>query len=477
MVKERDDKLDPTQPTLIVQHGNTPRKFRRLEKEVLVLGRAPGCDLGLEAPDVAPVHCVIVRAADGWRVRDCTGRGGTRVNGRSVQDEALCDEDVLQVGSFSFAFHLPPEPRRAVDAGRVRRSRQGFARLALRLRGRLREADAEVAARVEERLAARQEELDRQAEELDALRSDLDGRLGEMRRTRQGIAEESVALIKRHERVEKELADRQAAQEQASAESAGDAPRRLEIRARELGRYADSLRRGRQRLGDHEESLAARWEEWLHERQEASARHARQIAEIGREETLLREQRSEVVRLMGEMRQLRRGPDAEALRLENEQLHRTLAERDSALAAAREEVRKRSAEAEELRGRMEAEAAENRLGAAALRQLPFELEEGRRSLEDQILGIRDRYADLEKAAHEAELQIARDRGRIAQGREGLELVRQGLRQSAGRSPTRETVVDMPAPMHRLAEPGPRPEPCDATAEAPRGPSRLSVVGG
>lgn len=465
MAKEREDKLDPTRPTLIVQHGNTPRKYRRLEKEVLVLGRAPGCDLSLEAPEVAPVHCVIVRAADGWRVRDCTGRGGTRLNGSSVQDAVLCDEDVLQVGSFSFAFHLPPERRPAIDAGRLQRSRQSFARLALRLRGRLRKAAAEVAARVEERLAARQDELDRQAEELDALRNDLDARIGEMRRTRQEIAEESVALIKRHERVEKELAERQAEHERADAESAGDAPRRLEIRARELGHYADTLRRGRRRLDDHEKILAARRAEWLHEQQEASAQHARQIAEIAREETLLREQRSEVVRLMSEMRQPRRRPDADTPRQENERLHRTLAERDSALAAAREEARQRSAEAEELRGRMEAEAAENRLGAAALRQFPFELEEDRRSLEDQILGIQGRYAELEQAAREAELQIVRERERIAQGREGLELVRQGLRQSAEQSPTKETVVDMPSPLHHFAEPGPRPEPCDAMAEA------------
>ena len=228
MAREREDKLDPTQPTLIVQHGNTPRKYRRLDKEALILGRAAGCDLVLEAPEVAPVHCVIVRTADGWRVRDCTGRGGARINGQSVQDEALCDEDVLQVGSFSFAFHLPPERRRVrvAEAGRLQRSRQAFARLALRLRGRLRQAAADVAARVEERLTARQEVLDRQAEELDELRSDLDARLGEMRRTRQEIAEESVALIKRHEGLEKELADRRAAQARADAE----APRRLEIR-------------------------------------------------------------------------------------------------------------------------------------------------------------------------------------------------------------------------------------------------------
>src|SRR5437879_1337056 len=109
MSKERDEKFDPSQPALIVKYGNTKRKHRPIDREVLVLGRAPGCDLGLDAPDVSPVHCVIVRAADGWRVRDCTGKGGTHVNGQSVQDAVLADEDVLQVGSFSFTLHLPPD--------------------------------------------------------------------------------------------------------------------------------------------------------------------------------------------------------------------------------------------------------------------------------------------------------------------------------------------------------------------------------
>ena len=233
-----------------------------------------------------------------------------------------------------------------------------------------------------------------------------------------------------------------------------------------MGYFAASLNRRRRLLGDQEESLAARRVEWRQEQREATARQDRQIAEMAREETLLREQRSAVVRLMGEMRQLRRAPDSEALRRENEELRRTLAERDSALAAAREEIGRRTAEAEE-----------DRLGTAALRQFPFELEEDRRGLADQILDIQGRYADLERAAREAELQIANDRERIAQGRERLELVRQALQQPAGRSSSQDTVVDMPSPLHCYAEPGPSPEPCDATAEAPRQPSRSSVAGG
>ncbi len=111
MRKEREDKLEQGQPTLIVTYGNTTRKHRPLDRDVTVLGRAPGCDVGLETPEVAPVHCLIVRVFDGWRLRDCSGRLGTRLNGRSALDEQLHDDDVLQVGTFSFKIHLPHNSR------------------------------------------------------------------------------------------------------------------------------------------------------------------------------------------------------------------------------------------------------------------------------------------------------------------------------------------------------------------------------
>ena len=453
MARERDDRLDPTQPTLIVKSGNSARKYRPIEKEVLVLGRAPGCDLRLEAPEVTPVHCLIVRVGDGWRVRDCTGRGGTRLNGQSVQDEAVADEDVLQIGSFSFVFHLPAgRPRLtslgapASDAvlGRLQRARQNLARLAWGLRGRLRQTNAAVAERVEEQLAQRHEELDRQADELDALQSDLDARLGEMRQTRQGIAAESLALLQRHEQVEKELAERQAQsaaalaaslaeyqarrreaeeehartlaeQARAHQESVGDLPRALEIRARELGCYADHLRRTRQRLCDHEDSLALRWQEWLREQQTASE-------QLAREEAMLREQRSEVVRLMGEMRQLRQvpRPDMDALREEIEELRQTLAERDRALSALQE--------------------------AHPPAPPPFELADDGRDLEREIRALQGRYADLEQAAREAQAQILRRRARFDQEKQSLEELHGGPRADEGRSPTQDTLVDMPSPL-------------------------------
>jgi len=81
------DRFDRSQPALIITYGNTTRKVRPLDRDVLMLGRASGCDVQVKSPDIFPVHLLIVRVLDGWRLRDCTGRSGTQLNGRPVQDE------------------------------------------------------------------------------------------------------------------------------------------------------------------------------------------------------------------------------------------------------------------------------------------------------------------------------------------------------------------------------------------------------
>ena len=474
MSKDRDDKFDATQPTLIVNYGTT-RKHRPLNREVMVVGRAAGCDIGLEAPDVAAVHCVLVRAIDGWHVRDCTGRGGTRLNGQSVHDAALTDEDVLQIGSFSFTLHLPPEhrPLHEVESARdipalrrAERSRHHLARLALRMRGKLAETAAAAAEQAEKQLAARQEALDRQAEELRVLQSDVDVRLAELKQTARQIGADKLAVQEQRGQLESELAERRAdaeaamraaleagrAQCRAMEEAQGraleeerrlhedvvrEAARALEIRTQESACFAGYLGRLRQRLNEHEESLTARWEEWLREQQEASIAHAQQSEKITREEALLRDQREEVVRLMGEMRQLRRKPDpaSEALCRENEQLRQEL-------TAAREE-------AKELRGRLDERPCEvvHPSAAEGLHRFSVELDAGRRVLDEQIRDLQGRFTELERTAAEAESHIGRERARVAQERQELERLRSELWPTDGRLPVSETLVDMPSPLH------------------------------
>src|SRR5262249_23501213 len=97
----------------------------------------------LVSPEVAPVHCILVRVAEGWKLRDCSGRPGTRVNGRVVEETLLDDADVIQIGAFTFQAHLPAGHGPAESAispsrfERLQRSRQRFAERALSLRRKL----------------------------------------------------------------------------------------------------------------------------------------------------------------------------------------------------------------------------------------------------------------------------------------------------------------------------------------------------
>lgn len=149
MRKQCPPSIQPTQAALIVTYGTTTRKHYPLDGDLVVFGRAPSCDLALVSPEVAPVHCILQRSRDGWRIRDCCGgRRATRLNGRQIHEETLHDSDVVQIGTFTFEARLPSSPAApvvdpclAARLKRLQRSRRSLVRLALLLRKRLRYAN------------------------------------------------------------------------------------------------------------------------------------------------------------------------------------------------------------------------------------------------------------------------------------------------------------------------------------------------
>src|ERR1700719_4264401 len=107
MGSKHDEPIDPGQPALILMYGDAARKRRPLSRDAVTIGRARGCDIWLDAPDVSSLHCVITRSGDGFHLRDCASRSGTRLNGDGVGEAALQDRDILQIGPFSFRVFLP----------------------------------------------------------------------------------------------------------------------------------------------------------------------------------------------------------------------------------------------------------------------------------------------------------------------------------------------------------------------------------
>lgn len=291
------NEFDPTLPALLVTYGNTSKKHRQLDGDVVVLGRAGSCDFTLLSPEVAPVHCLLVRVKDGWKLRDCSGRPGTRVNGKPVQETLLDDGDVIQIGAFSFQAHLPAvkakgSPRAGLTpekVARLERSRRRLAERALSLRRQLHKRT-----RVDEtafaRLSAERSELEKQAEALRVKQRDFDLRMTRLELSERDLATDRATLEKEYRTLqddmerhsiavrlfreeskgrEQELEGRRIAvqaevhqlwqewQQRKTvpvAQLVADPPehsergRELELRARELEHYARHLRRLRKQL-------------------------------------------------------------------------------------------------------------------------------------------------------------------------------------------------------------------------------------
>jgi pSer/pThr/pTyr-binding forkhead associated (FHA) protein len=149
MTAKQPTKTDWDAPVLIVKYGNAARRQFVLDNGSTVLGRARGCDVELESPDISTVHCVICRTPEGLTMRDLNSRSGTKVNGERIKGEkTLRDADVIQIGPFSFDLAVPSTVAPSVTAERaltdaktqverLERSRERMAEMALALRRRL----------------------------------------------------------------------------------------------------------------------------------------------------------------------------------------------------------------------------------------------------------------------------------------------------------------------------------------------------
>jgi len=70
-----------------------------LDHDVIQIGRSSRSDVHLPDATVSKSHAEIVRAGDGWLIRDLGSRNGTRVNGVEAREPmAIRDGDLLEIG-------------------------------------------------------------------------------------------------------------------------------------------------------------------------------------------------------------------------------------------------------------------------------------------------------------------------------------------------------------------------------------------
>jgi hypothetical protein len=445
-----DEPFDAAHPALVVTYGNTTQKTRPLDRDLIVVGRGRTCDIGLASPEVADVHCLLLRTPDGWILRDCGSRVGTRVNGQLVQQAQLLDGDALQVGTFLFRVHLPcpaPKVKLLVESERELRllkARRRSIHLALRLRRRLREqpaAEPSVPADLQEREAAVAQHL----EMLQGRLQECEVRAGRLQQAERDLARDRLTLERerdtfqaRSTRLEQEFTQRQAEaetdlrhrrerweeycrqvelhweerrQQPVAPPALEEETRQLQLRSAELAFFAQYLRRVRLRLDE-----ACRQETAPRPQDEtppppgpdtladAETSAEEQLALLTNRLQELEEKRErDVSRLEGELA---------TLRDENQQL-------TQALDAAHAQRRPRSDPGIANPDLEQYETELNDLG----RQLRQE----RAALTEEVRQVQARATEVEEIARATEVAMSQERAKLAREQSELNRLRDEIR--------------------------------------------------
>jgi FHA domain/Domain of unknown function (DUF1707) len=69
---------------------------------MLVVGRAPDCDVAIEDREVSRHHARLRRTAEGWDVLDLGSTNGTWLNGRRITSAVAQPGDLLQLADREF---------------------------------------------------------------------------------------------------------------------------------------------------------------------------------------------------------------------------------------------------------------------------------------------------------------------------------------------------------------------------------------
>ena len=97
--------MPPDGGLLIVVRGPIAGARLALSKDVTTAGRHPKSDLFLDDVTVSRRHAEIVRADEGFRLRDVGSLNGTYLNRERVDDAPLANGDEIQIGRYKLAFY------------------------------------------------------------------------------------------------------------------------------------------------------------------------------------------------------------------------------------------------------------------------------------------------------------------------------------------------------------------------------------
>lgn len=98
-----------TASLVLLTTGNVSYEFP-ITGLISIIGRDSSCDLSIDLPTISRSHCLIVRHAGRFRVRDAGSTNGTLVNGQPIMREELAPGDVVNVGGVELTLVVDGEP-------------------------------------------------------------------------------------------------------------------------------------------------------------------------------------------------------------------------------------------------------------------------------------------------------------------------------------------------------------------------------
>jgi pSer/pThr/pTyr-binding forkhead associated (FHA) protein len=94
---------------LVVKLGERVIEEARIDKEVLNIGRDPGCDITLDNLGVSRQHAQIRVVQERYLLSDSHSTNGTLLNGRPIQSAEISPGDLIQIGKFDLTFQVVEE--------------------------------------------------------------------------------------------------------------------------------------------------------------------------------------------------------------------------------------------------------------------------------------------------------------------------------------------------------------------------------
>lgn len=104
---------------LVVLSGPATGLEFALDQRAVRIGRGPGVDLAIDDPSLEIRHALLEFRQSGYWLRSLAQGSTTALNGGTVSQQALKQDDRIQLGDVAFEYSVEP---RAPLAVRMRRS-------------------------------------------------------------------------------------------------------------------------------------------------------------------------------------------------------------------------------------------------------------------------------------------------------------------------------------------------------------------